>query len=178
MRDREHDDVLCLDDERDRKGEAREQKPSDAYLLADAGPEWPSRGALADGVECPLHLVREVEAEPWNLSLVPGAGRAEILGGAGVESDSHGRLPATPAIDEPRSDRLPVLGGDRSRADLASAVLKLNDPRIGRVGVAAGVEAQQKFVREASAIASRQGEGGGEEVGLLEGHRLHRIHER
>lgn len=163
-------------DEGDGEGKAREQKPSDADFLADARPEWPRLWPLADGVERALHLVHEVEAEPWKLGLVPVAGRGEILGGAGVESDSHARLPTTPAIDEPRADRLPVLGGDRSRADLAGAVLQLGDPRVGRIGVAAGVEAQQKLVREARTIPCGKGEGRVEDAGRIGSHRSEYSH--
>ena len=81
-----------------------------------------------------------------------------------------------PAIDEPRADCLPVLGRDRSRADLASAVLQLCNPRVRCIGVAAGVEADEQLVREASPIACGKGEGGGEDAGRIGSHRSEYSH--
>jgi hypothetical protein len=163
MRNGKDDDSVGLHDVPDREREACQQKSADASAFADAGPEWPGRRALCDGVQPALDLISEVAPEPWKLLLVPVAGRGEVGSGSRVEADSHA-LPAAPAVDEAGADDHPVLGGDRARTCLTSTQLQLRDPGLRGVGVGAVVEAHQQLVSDPGALPNGEGEGVGEQI--------------
>jgi hypothetical protein len=140
VRDSQHRDPVGLDDVADGEGEPGQEEPPDSGGLSDARPERPGHRALGDGVEGVAHLVGEVDSEAGKLTLVPIARRREVGRGSRVEADLHA-LPSLPALSEARLDGFPVLGRDRTRPQLAGALLEFPNPGLGRVGVRSVIQA-------------------------------------